>query len=149
MITKTIKIEESQEKFLLKNYKNVNQGVQACIEKAMYPSNDESTLRYIRSYSKKELRGKFTKEEWFFFIDSLNGSIVDSLFRCSLDALIVHCSDSEELDGTASKYELNFEKLISKCKTLTGAQIEALYTIVEEFWDKEDKDLHQYVDAVM
>lgn len=149
MITKTIKIEESQEKFLLNNYKNVNQGIQACIEKAMYPGNEISTLKYIRIYSKKELRGKFTKEEWFFFIDSLNGSIVDSLFRCSLDALIVHCCDSQDLDGIATKYGLDFNSLIQKCKTLTGAQIEALYTLVEEFWENSDRDLNQYVEAIM
>lgn len=149
MITKTIKIEESQEKYLLDNYKNVNQGIQACIDKAMYPSSEVSTLKYIRIYSKKELRDKFTKEEWIFFIDSLNGSIVDSLFRCSLDVLIVHCCDSQDLEGTATRHGVDFPKLINKCKTLTGAQIEALYTLVEAFWNQEEKDLHQYIEAIM
>lgn len=34
--------------------------------------------------------------------------------------------------------------LVSKVQQLTGAQIEALYTFVEEFWNDENRDLEVY-----
>lgn len=144
MITKTIKINESQEKFLLDNYKNVNQGIQECINSAMYPGNDLDILKYIRAYSRKELKGRFSKEQWLFFFDSLNGSIIDGMFRCNVNALIIHCEDAEEFEGTARKYNIDLSELVEKCKGLTGAQVDALYTFVEEFWNDENRDLEKY-----
>lgn len=144
MITKSIKITENQEKYLLDNYKNVNQGVQECINHDMSPGNESETLKYIRSYSRRELNGKFSSKEWMFFFDSLNGSIIDSMFRCNANALAYHCQDAEQFDGTASKYGIDLSELIEKCKGLTGAQVDALYTFVEEFWNTEDRDLEKY-----
>lgn len=144
MITKSIKITENQEKFLLDNHKNVNQGIQNCINEAMFPGNELDILKYIRAYSRKELKGKFTKEEWCFFFDSLNGSIIDAIFRCNAVALAAHCEDAEAFDSTARKYDINISELIEKCKTLPGAQVDALYTFVEEFWNDEKRDLEKY-----
>lgn len=143
MITKTIKITESAQEFLLKNYKNVNQGIQECIHGVMYPPADKEIIRYIRAYSKKELKGKFTREEWLFFFDSLNGSIVDGMFRCNAGALIVHSQDAQEFEGTATKWNVDLQALIEKIKLLTGAQVDALYTFVEEFWNNEERDLEK------
>jgi hypothetical protein len=144
MITKSIKITESQEKYLLDNHKNVNQGIQNCINNAMFPGLDIEILKYIRNYSRKELKGKFTKEEWYFFFDSLNGSIIDAIFRCNVGALAAHCEDAEAFEGAAKRYNVDITELIEKCKTLTGAQVDALYTFVEEFWNDENRDLEKY-----
>lgn len=144
MITKAIKISEEQERYLLENYKNVNQGIQACISKAMTPDSDLETLRYIRTYSRAELSGKFSQQEWYFFFDSLNGSLVDGMFRCNAGALVAHCEDAEKYDHTATKYKLDLNVLASKVQQLSGAQIEALYTFVEEFWNDENRDLEVY-----
>ncbi|MDZ4059421.1 MAG: hypothetical protein U1D64_05185 [Bacteroidales bacterium] len=143
MKTKSIRISESQEQHLLAKYKNVNQGIQECIHKDQFPDRDAETLKYIRGYSKKELKGKFSREEWMFFLDSLNGSITEGMFRCNSGALIYHSQDAEEFDGTATKWNVDLPALIAKIQLLTGAQVDSLYTFVEEFWEKEDRDLEK------
>lgn len=143
MITKTIRIKEDQETFLLNNYKNVAQGIIMCIEHAMKSSNDD-TFKYIQIYSKRELKGKFTKEELSFFIDSLNGSIVEGQFRVSSDVLAAHCEDSQKLEGTADKWGVNIDNLCQKVKSLSAGQVEALYTYVERFWDNQNRNLDLY-----
>ena len=144
MITKTIKITEQQEKFLLENYKNVNQGVSECINKMQFPDDSQAeSLRYIKLYSRNELKGKFTKEEWYFFFDSLNGSIIDGMFRCNAGALVAHCEDAEQFESTATRHNVDLPGLLKKCETLTGAQVDALYTYVEEFWNNEDRNLEK------
>ncbi|MHC1781035.1 MAG: hypothetical protein AB9922_12450 [Bacteroidales bacterium] len=145
-ITKSIKITEDQEQFLISNFSNVNQGVKACIEKVRIPdyNEDKDVLKQIRLYSRRELKGKFTREEWLFFIDSLNGSLTEARFRCNAGALMYHCHDAAELEGTANKWGVDLPVLLEKIqKTLTGAQVEALYTFIEGFWNKEDRDLEK------
>jgi hypothetical protein len=143
MKTKSIRISEEQEQYLLSKFKNINQGIQECIHNDQYPGRDVETLKYIRAYSKKELKGKFSREEWMFFIDSLNGSITEGMFRCNSGALIYHSQDAQEFDGTATKWDVDLPALIAKIQLLTGAQVDSLYTFVEEFWEKEDRDLEK------
>ena len=76
-----------------------------------------------------------------FFIDSLNGSITEGMLRCNAGALVYHSQDAQEFDGTATKWGVDLPLLIEKIEYLTAAQVEALYTFVEEFWEKEDRDL--------
>lgn len=143
MVTKTIRITEGQEKFLLSNYKNVSEGISACINKSMMPSEDEELLKLLKAYSLNELKGKFTPNEWKFFADSLNGTMVDGMFRCNVGALVAHCEDSERFEGTASRWEVSIPDLTEKINKLGGAQVEALYTRVESFWDNP-KDLEEW-----
>lgn len=147
MITKNIRITEEQEQFLLSNYKNISQGISACINSARFPeSNTEDVLKIIRSYTKRELKGKFSQQEWIFFADSLNGTLTDGMFRCNAEALAYHCQDAEDLDGTATKWGVDIDKLIEKVRTLTAAQVETLYWFVEEFWNTEHevRDLEKW-----
>lgn len=143
MVTKTIRITEGQEQFLLSNYKNVSEGISDCINKSMTPSEDEELLKYIKAYSMEELKGKFTPGQWKFFADSLNGTMVDGMFRCNVGALIAHCEDSEKFEGTATKWNVNLSDLCANVKNLGGAQVDALYTRVEKFWDNP-KDLEEW-----
>lgn len=138
MKTKNIRITESQEQYLLSNYKNISQGISACIDKARFPdSNTDDVLKTIRAYTKRELKGKFSQEEWSFFADSLNGTLTDGMFRCNAEALAYHCQDAEDLDSTATKWGVDIDKLIEKVRSLTSAQVETLYWFVEEFWNTE------------
>lgn len=144
MITTTIKISKEQHNFLQEKYKNVSEGVRQCVDNIRYPpSSLPEILRQIRLYSLRELKGKFSKEEWCFFFDSLNGTIVDSPFRCNVQALVFHCEDSEQLDGTATKWNVDVNTLIEKVRTLTSAQTDALYTFVEDFWNDDNRDLEK------
>jgi len=102
--------------------------------------NSIDALRTIRKYSLNELMGKFKPKEWLFFADILNSIIVDGLFRGSAEALVATCKDAAELNGT---YDVDIDALTQKIKTLTGAQVEALYYRVEKYWSLDDfpKDL--------
>ena len=115
----TIRLNESMSDYILKTYINYNVGINEALD----------ALRTIRAYSLNELKGKFTKEEWSFFADS---------------ALVAHCEDSELLEGTARKWGVGIKALIEKVNSLTGAQVEALYLRVEQFWNDESRDLDKF-----
>jgi len=143
MVTKSIRITEEQELYLLDHYKNVTEGISDCINKSMVPSEDEELLKLLKAYSQNELKGKFTLDEWKFFADSLNGTMADGIFRCNAGVLIAHCEDSEQFEGTATKWGVSVPDLTEKINKLGGAQIEALYTRIEKFWD-DPKDLEAW-----
>lgn len=142
MVTKTIRISEDQAQFLTANFKNISAGITECIEAKRIPSTEDDTLKYIRLYSIKELKAKFIPSEWLFFADSLNGSMVEGMFRCNQSALIAHCEDAQLYEYTADKYKIDLPALLDKIKVLTGAQVDALYSHVEGFWNTENGDLN-------
>lgn len=146
MQTTAIRLQEDQKIFLQQNYKNISDGVRECIDAARLPKDNESKelLNLIRQYSKRELKGVFTKKEWQFFFDSLNGTITDPKYRLSADTLISHCKDCEEFDGTATKWEVDVNLLEDKISKLTGAQVEAIYTFAEAFWSSDARDLEKW-----
>ena len=114
--------------------KSINQAVIANAE----------TLRKIRQVSTGELKEKFTKEEWQFFADSLNGMAITESFRCNNGVLWANCEDAERFDGTGSKWKVDMDGLKAKVLSLTGAQVDALYARVESFWDNPDRDLDEW-----
>lgn len=103
-----------------------------------------SELQQIRKRSKSELRGIFTPEEWSLMADSLNGTIITQEFRCLPSALIASVEDSDTYDGLGAKWEVNIQELNDKIEKLTAAQVDAVFTRIEEFWDSEDKDLEKW-----
>lgn len=131
----SIRLPEQQTNYILENYKNINFGIVSIVD----------ALQIIRKYSLSEIKGVFTPGEWSFFADSLNGTITDGLFRCNKEALIYHCQDAEQLDGTARKWDVNVEQLSEKIGKLSGAQVEALYFRVESFWEDENRNLEEFV----
>ncbi len=130
----SIRLPEQQTNYILENYKNINFGIVSIVD----------ALQIIRKYSLSEIKGVFTPGEWSFFADSLNGTITDGIFRCSKEALIYHCQDAEQLDGTASKWDVDLAQLTAKIEKLTGAQVEALYFRIEQFWENENRDLDAF-----
>ena len=104
-------------------------------------------LRAIRQTSLGEIKGVFTKAEWSFFIDSLNGSMIDDTFCCNVGGLIAHCEDAERFEGTATKHGVDLAVLIDKIGKLHGGNIEAIYYRVYQFWDNTQKySLEEYTD---
>jgi hypothetical protein len=130
----SIRLPEQQTNYILENYKNINFGIVSIVD----------ALQIIRKYSLSEIKGVFTPGEWSFFADSLNGTITDGIFRGSKEALIYHCQDAEQLDGTASKWDVDLAQLTAKIEKLTGAQVEALYFRIEQFWEGENRDLDAF-----
>lgn len=131
--TVTIRMPEDQAAWLSEQGGTLNQVIIDLLD----------NVRYSRAYSLKEIKGKFTSDEWKFFADSLNGTLVNDQFRYNKGALIAHCEDSEELEGTATKHNVVMNVLKEKINSLTSSQIEALYSRVEQFW-RDPVDLEQW-----
>lgn len=100
-------------------------------------------LDVIERMSSEELRGRFTPKEWACMADMLNSTRVTDEFRYATCAMIAEIEDSELYEGTCSKWEVDQQTLIDKCKQLTAAQMDALYRRVEDFWinSKFDTDI--------
>lgn len=101
-------------------------------------------LQMIRRRSLGELKGMFTPDEWSYMADSLNGTIVTPDFRCLPGALIAGVEDSDTYDGLGTKWEVDVKTLCGKIEKLTAAQVDAVFTRVEEFWNSQDKDLEKW-----
>mgnify|MGYP003087093580 FL=1 len=99
-------------------------------------------LAAIEKASMNELRGRFEGSEWKAIVDSLNGTYTqDETFRYSQDALIAHMEDSDLYEGIGAKWNIDVKLLCKKIKSLSSAQVDALYCRVEKFWEHPDIDL--------
>lgn len=120
----TIRLPEELIEWLTSDGKSINQAVVECAQ----------NLRRVRMVSAGELRGVFTPDEWKFLADSLNGPSVSESFRCNVSALVAHVEDAAQLEGLDHKWQVDVEAFTQKIKTLHGANVEALYARVEEYW---------------
>lgn len=91
-----------------------------------------------------EIKGVFTPNEWKFLADSLNGMVVDEVFRCNVGALVAHCEDADQYDFMGQKWNVDMEVLKQKIRKLAGANIDAIYARVEEFWAKPETDIDEW-----
>lgn len=91
-------------------------------------------LKALETLADKEVAAVFTKEEWNFFFDSFNGTIIEDWMRYRTDLLVAHNEDSELYEGTAQRWGVDLAELNKKCKSLTSAQVDAVYRKVEKFW---------------
>ena len=106
-----------------------------------------SFLRRIRQVSLGEIKGLFTKEEWLFMLDAFNGTLIDEVFCANKGAFIAGCEDAERFDGAANKHGVNLKDFIDKCSVLRGANIEAIYSRISEYWIHcADIDLNEWAD---
>lgn len=101
-------------------------------------------LRKMRQVSANELRGVFAPNEWKFLADSLNGVVIPDVFRCSVSALIAHAEDAAALDNLGTKWGVEIGELVGKISLLHGANVDALYTRVEEFWAHPGTDFDEW-----
>jgi hypothetical protein len=95
-------------------------------------SESLSELQMIRRRSMAEIKGVFTQEEWSFMADSL---------RCIHGAHIANIEDSDIYAGLGAKWGVDVKDLCSKIEKLTAAQVDAVFTRIQEFWKDEDRDL--------
>lgn len=123
----TIRLPEEIAEWLTEDGKSINQAIiESC-----------QTLKRIRTVSTGEIKGKFTPSEWSFLADSLNGTMITDTFRCNVQALVAHCEDSAKYEYLDKKWDVNMETFLQKIKTLHGANIDAIYARVEDFWGNE------------
>lgn len=131
----TIRLPEELIEWLTSGGKSINQAVVECAQ----------NLRRVRMASVGELRGVFTSDEWKFLADSLNGTSVSDSFRCNILALVAHVEDAAQLELLDHKWHVDLETFKQKILTLHGANVEALYARVEEYWaNSETTDLNDW-----
>ena len=130
----TIRLPENLIAWLTKGGKSINQAVIECTE----------YLRRIRQVSMGEIKGVFTPDEWKFLADSLNGTMIDDVFRCNVGALIAHCDDADQYDFLGKKWHVDLDVLKQKISNLSGANIDAIYTRGEEFWADGSADIEAW-----
>jgi len=88
--------------------------------------------QYLCAYSMEEIRGKFTPDEWFFFLRATDKIIPEGPFRYNPESLIAYCRDAEKLNPSlATDLSVDLKVLTDKIQKLTAAQIEAIYSRVE------------------
>lgn len=131
----TIRLPEELIEWLTSDGKSINQAVVECAQ----------NLRRVRMVSAGELRGMFTPDEWKFLADSLNGTSVSDSFRCNVSALVAHVEDAAQLELLNQKWRVDIGTFKQKISQLHGANIEALYARVEEYWaNNENTDLNDW-----
>lgn len=128
----TVRIPANIAEWLDGRDNSYNGAIVDALEKAMF----------IESYSMDEIKGKLTEQEWKYLADSLNGTLALGSFRYSSSVLAAGVEDSDRLDGLGSKWGVDVKVLTGKLLSLTAAQIDAIHTRVEEFWNNPKMDLN-------
>lgn len=143
--TKTVTIRTGEEniEFLSEEFKNTNTGFNECVaivkainDAGIDPDKNKmlealSLLAQIRKRSAYEIKEIFTSVEKNFFFDCFNGIMIDPALRCSADVVIIQLQDAELYNSTATKWGVSLDVIEGKIKGLTGAQVDAFYTLIE------------------
>lgn len=140
----TARITPEQYDFLsLKQFKNKQQGLSACLEVAMslHYSFDKTdpqdiveqiyTLQKIRAYSAMEIKAIFTEREIAYMIDALTGTKVLHTHRCSKEVLLAYFAEANTFRACSINHEMNSIGFEIKIKNLSAAQVDAIYCLYE------------------
>ena len=57
--------------------------------------------------------------------------------------LVAHCEDSAIYDSLDKKYDVDMEVFKKKLNSLHSANVDALYSRIEDFWNK-DADIEEW-----
>jgi hypothetical protein len=98
----------------------------------------------IERASMSELRSVFSPEEWKALADSLKGTLVNDVFRYSADALATHTEDSNLYESLGAKWEIDIKAMCDKIRTLSAAQVDALYRRIEDLWEHPETDIDEW-----
>lgn len=121
----TLRLPEEMVEYLTRNNESVNQAV----------ISEINALKRIRTVAMGELKGLFTVQEWMFLADAFNGTMIDDVFCANKGAFIACCEDAERFEGTAQRHGVDITELINKVSTLHGANIEAIYSRIKDYWE--------------
>ena len=130
----TIRLPKDREEFLSSYSVSINNAIVRVIDE----------FRQIKLTSMHELKGVFTEDEWKFFFDSFNGSLIDGVFRTNIGAFIANCEDSEKYEGSATRWNVNIDDISKKANQLKGANIDAIYSRIEMFWNTPQANLDEW-----
>lgn len=127
MATRTVslRLPEDMVEYLTRNGDSINQAV----------ISEINAIKRIRTVAMGELKGLFSIQEWMFLADAFNGTLVDDVFCANKGAFIAGCEDAEQYEGKASMHGVDLPEFIEKIKTLHGANIEAIYSRIKDYWE--------------
>lgn len=130
MATRTVnlRLPEEMVEYLTRNNDSINQAV----------ISEINTIRRIRTVAMGELKGLFSPEEWIFLVDAFNGTLIDEIFCANVGAFMAACEDADRYEGLAVKHGIELSSFLAKVKTLHGANIEAIYSRIKEYWEHYD-----------
>jgi hypothetical protein len=107
-------------------------------------SESVAVLLQIRRRTLNEIKGVFSPSEWLLMADSLNGTGITSEFRCLPVALAANVEDSDKFDDLGVKWGVDIPQLLDKINRLTAAQVDAVFTRIEAFWNDENRDMDSW-----
>lgn len=127
MATRTVnlRLPEEMVEYLTRNNDSINQAV----------ISEINAIKRIRTVAMGELKGLFTSQEWQFMADAFNGTIIEDVFCANKGAFIAGCEDAEKYEGKASQWGIDFSAFIAKVDKLHGANIEAIYSRIKDYWE--------------
>lgn len=121
----TLRLPEEMVEYLTRNNNSINQAV----------ISEINALKRIRTVAMGELKGLFTVQEWVFLADAFNGTLIDDVFCANKGAFIAGCEDAERFESTAQRHSVDLPAFIDKINTLHGANIEAIYSRIKDYWE--------------
>lgn len=126
----TLRLNSDLEKFLRENSnrKGIGNGIQNICE----------NYATIVKLADSEIMHTFTEAEMLFFYDSFNGAMVEDWMKFRKDLLIVHNSDAELYDKTATKHGIDLRALNEKCSMLSACHVFVLFRRIEKFWNRKN-----------
>lgn len=131
----TLRLSEN----LLNNIQGPGESVNAAVESTL------DRFLKIRSVSLNELKGRFSSYEWKFLADCFNGTIVDSTFCANPTVMAATIEDHARFNGADSRWGVELASFTSRISILTGAQVEAVYFRIDQYWAKhEDINLDEW-----
>lgn len=109
--------------------------------------NEISNARQMKLIAMIELKGIFSKNEWIFFADTFNGTLYEDFMCGNVNIFIADIEDAERYENKATMHKVDLKELIAKLKKLHGANINAIYERISDYWDNYQKiDIEKWAD---
>jgi hypothetical protein len=136
----TIVLNDLAARYFEEDFKSVAAGAQHAAE----------NYYQLKGQTARELKGRFTRQELIAMIDSLNGLFHTPMTQSSVQMFLIGMTDSEELDGTFTRHEADWNAFKAKAEQLTSAQVFFLQQLIKEFWDvpNDARNLDGWVDTL-
>lgn len=135
--TVTLRLPVEMVEYLTRENESINQAI----------IDEISRARQMKLIALLELKGIFSKNEWIFFADAFNGTLYEDFMCGNVNIFIADIEDAERYENKATMHKVDLKELIAKLKKLHGANINAIYERISDYWDNYQKiDIEKWAD---
>lgn len=135
--TVTLRLPVEMVEYITRNDDSINQAI----------INEISNARQMKLIAMIELKGIFSKNEWLFLADSFNGTLYEDFMCGNVNIFIAGIEDAERYENKATMHKVDLKELIAKLKKLHGANINAIYERINDYWENYEKiDIEKWAD---